>query len=97
MSERHQPQTCAKCGVAAPYTISAPRVFSDFPAYVSPSTGKVIEGKKARIEDLARSGCRPYEEGEMQDAERRAREAEKETDALIDETVERTLVEMKNG
>ena len=39
----------------------------DYPAYVSPATGKVIEGKRQHIEDLKRSGCRIKEPGETRD------------------------------
>ena len=39
----------------------APMVVSDTPEYISPATGKLIDGKKARREDLKASGCVPYE------------------------------------
>lgn len=45
-------------GVAAPY------VRGDLPSYVSPVTGKPVEGRRARREDLARSGCREVEPSE---------------------------------
>lgn len=97
MSERETPQECPDCGAPSRYTISAPRVFSDHSGYISPSTGEWVEGRRARLNDLAKSGCRPYEVGEMQDAQRRARDAEAEIDKQIDETVEKTIVELKNG
>lgn len=83
------------CGLTARKGIfTPPRVFGDFPGYESPATGRWIEGRRARVEDLKRSGCRPYEEGEREDAKRRAQQAEIETDARIDEAVERTLNEL---
>lgn len=97
MSERHSPVACGACGVPAPYVISAPRVFSDFVPYVSPATGKMIEGRKARVEDLARSNCRPYEAGEYQDVAVRQAANEAKLDKKIEETVEQTLVELKNA
>ncbi len=42
----------------------APAVQRDYAAYQSPATGKVIEGKRAHRDDLARSGCRLIERGE---------------------------------
>ena len=39
----------------------------DLEAYESPVDGRVVDGRKQRREDLARSGCRPYEPGETRD------------------------------
>jgi hypothetical protein len=39
-------------------TIAMPYIRSDLPGYMSPVTGKWIEGRSARREDLARTGCR---------------------------------------
>ena len=41
-----------------------PYIRSDLPAYESPVTGKLIEGRAARREDLARSGCREVDPSE---------------------------------
>lgn len=41
-----------------------PYIRSDLPAYVSPVTGKIVEGRAARREDLARSGCREVDPSE---------------------------------
>ena len=38
--------------------LSMPRIRSDIEAYVSPVTGKMIEGRAAQREDLKRAGCR---------------------------------------
>lgn len=46
----------------APIT-SVPYVIGDIPDYVSPASGKVISGRVQRREDLARTGCVPYERG----------------------------------
>lgn len=47
-------------------------VWNDLPGYESPATGEWVEGRKARREDLKRSGCRPYEGREQE-----AKEAQK--------------------
>lgn len=44
--------------------ICKPAVRSDLPAYVSPVTRQVIEGRAARREDLARTGCREVDPSE---------------------------------
>lgn len=43
---------------------AAPGVVRDYKAYRSPATGKMVEGKRAHRDDLARSGCRIIERGE---------------------------------
>lgn len=44
--------------------LAFPYVRGDLKPYVSPVTGKVIEGRAARREDLARSGCREVDPSE---------------------------------
>jgi len=41
-----------------------PYVRGDIPAYRSPVTGQIIEGRAARRDDLARSGCREVDPSE---------------------------------
>jgi hypothetical protein len=41
----------------SPYTPAIPYVVSDTPAYKSPVTGEVIEGRHARREDLKKHDC----------------------------------------
>ena len=56
----------------------------DIPGYESPVTGKWIEGRKARREDLRRTGSRPYEGRAAEEAEVRKFHVEQErrTDEL---------------
>lgn len=37
--------------------VCMPQVLSDTPEYISPVTGKPVDGRAARREDLKRSGC----------------------------------------
>lgn len=39
---------------------------ADLPGYESPIDGRWVEGRRARREDLRRSGCRPYEGREQE-------------------------------
>lgn len=43
--------------------VCAPQVVPDTPAYASPITGEIIEGRRARREDLKKHGC--IEAGDM--------------------------------
>lgn len=54
-----------------------PFIMRDTPAYKSPVTGKVIEGRAARREDLLRSGCREVDPSEFKPVYRNERFAKK--------------------
>lgn len=70
--------------------IEAPAVFGDYEGYVSPATGKWVEGKKQHIEDLKQSGCRLLEPGESRQefkkAEQRLEKLHKEIDTAVETT-----------
>jgi hypothetical protein len=59
---------------------------SDTEGYLSPTTGKWIEGRKARRDDLARSGARPWEglQVEQQEAARQKQYIEQKQDKAIE-------------
>ncbi len=71
-----------------------PMVRGDLPGYESPIDGRWIEGRRARLEDLKRSGCRPYETGEKEYHELARTQANAALDQRIDETVEREIAVM---
>ena len=71
-----------------------PMVRGDLPGYESPIDGRWIEGRRARHEDLRRSGCRPYEDGEKEYHERNRVRENAKLDARIDESVERQFAAM---
>lgn len=58
----------------------------DLPGYESPVTGKWVEGRKARREDLLRTGSRPWEgmAEERKEASRRAARNEAQLDQLAE-------------
>lgn len=89
-----EPQQCT-CGTMAEKVISKPMVAVDYPAYQSPATGRWVEGKKAHLEDLKRSGCRILEPGEQKDMEKRKQVTEQKFEASIDSSVERAFAEIK--
>lgn len=63
-----------------------PGYIPDTEGYLSPTTGKWIEGRKARRDDLARSGARPWEglAAEKQEAARQKAYIEQKQDKAIE-------------
>src|SRR6267154_5225545 len=83
--------TCAGLGSKV---ILPPVVRGDLPGYESPIDGRWVEGRRARHEDLRRSGCRPYETGEKEYHERNRLRENERLEATIDESVERQVAAM---
>lgn len=93
--ESRSTDALCRCGAYAQKVIlHAPRVFGDYEGYESPASGRWIEGRRAREEDLRATGCRPYEAGETEDLVRRQATAERALDKSVDEAVDQTLREM---
>lgn len=74
----------------------SPTVWNDLPAYESPIDGRPVEGRRQRRNDLARTGCRPYEgrEQESREAAKVRAEHERKLDLRVEESVHRTWHEM---
>lgn len=73
----------------------APFIHADLPGYQSPVTGKWIEGRRARRDDLARSHSRPWE-GRDQEAKEAAKvqaERERGLDQLAEKMAHRAWAE----
>ncbi len=89
-----QPQTC-ECGAIARKRVSRPIVFvAPDICYDSPIDGRPITSMQARIEDLARAECVPYDPGMKQDYQRRIARGEAELEAKIEATVEAEIERM---
>lgn len=89
-----EPQNC-ECGSPSTKVITAPMLHIPGEIrYESPIDGRPITSAAARAEDLARSGCVPWEPGIRQDGERRQKQAEDALERSIDETVEREFATM---
>ena len=69
--------------------LTAPYGVVDIPAYQSPITGRWINSRRERIEDLKRNDCRPWEgkEQETKEAARRAAYDEQKQDAALEKSV----------
>lgn len=89
VEDRKQGPQC--CGVTTHQVITrAPMGFVAMDiCYDSPIDGRPITSKAARIEDLKRNGCRPYEAGEKEDWIRRRQHEERAMDKRVEESVER--------
>lgn len=95
MREYDAKQQC-ECGAAGKRIISvAP--FAKIQGecnYTSPIDDRPITSWAQRREDLARSGCRPYDPEMKTDAERHRKHEQDKLEKSIDETVERTFEAM---
>lgn len=69
--------------------LTAPYGNVDIPAYQSPISGRWINSRRERNEDLKRNDCRPWEglEQEQKEAARRAAYDEQKQDAAIEKSV----------
>lgn len=94
VADYRSPQTC-ECGRTASRLISIPMVFvSPDICYDSPIDGRPITSMKARLEDLARADCVPYDPGRKQDYTRRIERESANLEKSIDETVEAEIHSM---
>lgn len=91
ISDRHNGPEC--CHQKMTMVIVAPAVAPDLPGYESPVTGKWVEGRSARHEDLRRTGCRPYEgrDAETREHQRQQRYAEQKDDVVRIDAVSRAF------
>ena len=92
LADYQVPQEC--CGVRAQRVISKPFVAVDIPAYESPATGKMVEGRRARAEDLKRSGCVPFEPGMREQNARKRKEAERQEERAMEAAVDEVVTKM---
>lgn len=74
----------------------APMIMGDIPEYVSPASGLVVRGRRARREDLKRTRSRPWEglEQEKREAERQRQYAEERSDRRLEEAAHRALAQL---
>lgn len=75
---------------------AAPLVIGDLPSYQSPVTGKWVDGRAQRREDLKRTGSRPWEgkAQEMKEAARQRQYTEQHMERSLHETAMRTFYEL---
>lgn len=84
VDERDDTPEC--CGASMERVISAPMIRPDIQPYQSPIDGRTINSRKQRMEDLKRSGCRPWEGIEVE--KREAAKARAADEAAFDRKLE---------
>lgn len=96
IADRHDAPECDNCSFPMTLMISAVRGNVKFPSaagheYISPTTGKAITTQRARVDDLKRSGCRPYEgfEQESKHAKKVKAEEDKKADVKLEDNIRR--------
>lgn len=77
--------------IAKSAALTGPLVIPDLPSYQSPVTGKLIEGRRARREDLKQNHCIEYDPGMKDDAARRRAESDAKLDTVLNESLERMI------
>lgn len=94
VADYRTPQEC-HCGAEGRRIISLATVMvkGDI-RYDSPITGETIASARARREDLARSGCIPYDPGMKQDYLQRVAADESRLDKAVEATVEAEVQRM---
>lgn len=72
---------------------------SNFDAFESPASGKLIRNKREYLDDLKATGCRPYEgkEREKAEADRYLKAKDENLVKAVEETVEETAYELEHG
>jgi hypothetical protein len=81
-----------------PEQTDAPVIQGDAPGYLSHATGKWVEGNVQRREDLAVSGCRPFEgvESEAREAARHRAYNEAARDAAVEKKLAEFMPHMSS-
>jgi len=92
----HQPTLRCACGVWAQQIMTAPLLVSATPevCYDSPIDGRPITSMAARREDLARTGCVPYDPEQKTDLLDRRKAEDAALDRSIDASVEAAIEKM---
>ena len=93
LKDYDQPQTC-ECNSPATKQLSAPMIQVDFPAYVSPASGKYITSRAERREDLKATGCVDYEPSLKEEQEKRYASEDAAIEKQVDEHIEREIINM---
>jgi len=93
LEDYDKPQRC-KCGAWMVKQFSAPMIRGDYQPYNCPITGKLIDGRKAHRENLARHGCRVLETGEREQVERFRKSSEAALDKAVDSTAEEFMAKL---
>lgn len=81
-------------GKIATKLISAPAIRGDYAGYDCPVTGQRIEGRKAHLENLRRTGCRLLEPGETSDYKKNVSREDEQLEARVEATADELIIKM---
>jgi len=93
LKDYDQPQTC-ECNAPATKQLSAPMVHVDFPAYVSPASGRYITSRAERRADMKATGCVDYEPSLKEHQAKRYAEEDAALEKKVDDHMEREIINM---
>ena len=93
IDRRNEVPRCS-CGGGAYRILDLPMVSVDIPAYVSPSTGKLINSRQQRKEDLLKSNAYAWEPGIEKDIARKKEQEITESFKPISDAVDNTVRDM---
>lgn len=94
VSEYKEPQIC-ECGADSEQQITCPMVMvMQDVSYASPIDGKPITSRKARQEDMARSGCVEYDPSMIEYQKKRHAREDADLDRKVEEVVEKEILSM---
>lgn len=90
---------CSQCDLAAVRLFTPPllvKVAADV-CYDSPVTGEPITSHAARVEDLKRHDCIPYDPEMKTDYHRRREESQAALERAVDDTVAQEVAKLSSG
>lgn len=90
LAEYDSPQVC-ECGAKAERRIMPTMVSIDNFEYRSPVDGRLIRGKRQRVEDLKRNNCVEYDPSMRTEYERRQSQNMAKLEKEVDEHVDREI------
>lgn len=98
VEQRDGLHTCTACsGAMNRKMVYRTAIRGDYEGYVSPATGKWVEGRAAHEEDLKRSGCRILEKGETEHFIKTKKQREEKLAQNFETIVEKAALTLGEG
>lgn len=98
VDQRDGLQMCSACSSSmVRRMVYRTAVRGDYEGYVSPASGKWIEGRAAHEEDLKRSGCRVFESGERENFIKNKAKHEEQLAQNFETIVEKAALTLGEG
>jgi putative FmdB family regulatory protein len=91
---RDDPRECPQCNRYMTRILEAPYVRPEIQPYISPASGRVINSRDQRRDDLRRSGCIEWEPGIREEAEKNRVAGIEANFRTVDASIDKTVAEM---